>query len=244
MDNTGRLSKCVKAVGNFGTIKNHHLFDNKTFNEELFKIEYPIASPKLSALIKNIKRLDEMDYTKNKKTFKHMIYTDSESSRTGVKVIASALHAEGFVHCYSPMGSGFHMKTDDELMQTRGQNFGVMISKRFYDRNVSVRIKKQVIAKFNDRDGNVNGDFLRVILLDQGYKEGIDLFDVKYVHLFDPILDADQKQAVGRSTRYCGQMGLTFHPLLAGPSIYTSMTTRLINHSWECTTLNHCGSRA
>lgn len=217
MEKTGKLSKCVKGVGNFGTVKNHHLFDHKTFNKDLFSIEYPIASPKLHALIKNIKRLDEMDYSRSKQTFKHMIYTDVDNSRTGVKVIASALSVEGFVHCYTPMGTGFHLKTDEELLETRGQNFGVMISKSFFDRNVSVRLKKQLIAKYNDRDGNVNGDYLRIIVLDQGYKEGIDLFDVKYVHLFDPVLDADQKQAVGRGTRYCGQMGLAFHPVLGWP---------------------------
>ena len=59
---------------------------------------------------------------------------------------------------------------------------------------------------------------IRFLLLDQGYKEGIDVFDVKYLHLFDDLLtDSDRKQAIGRGTRFCGQKGLDFNPVLGWP---------------------------
>ena len=39
------------------------------------------------------------------------------------------------------------------------------------------------------------------------------MFDVKYIHLFEPLLTpADEKQAIGRGTRFCGQKGLKFEP--------------------------------
>jgi hypothetical protein len=54
--------------------------------------------------------------------------------------------------------------------------------------------------------------------MDSGYKEGIDLFDIKYVHIFEPQLTmADQKQVIGRGTRTCGQQGLKFHPTKGWP---------------------------
>ena len=54
---------------------------------------------------------------------------------------------------------------------------------------------------------------MRFIILDSGFKEGIDLFDVKYVHIFEEQkTSADLTQAVGRATRSCGQKGLEFIP--------------------------------
>ena len=54
--------------------------------------------------------------------------------------------------------------------------------------------------------------------MDSGFKEGIDLFDVKYVHIFEPQTSkADQKQVIGRGTRTCGQRGLDFHPTKGWP---------------------------
>ena len=49
-------------------------------------------------------------------------------------------------------------------------------------------------------------------------KEGIDLFDVKYVHIFEPSMTiADLKQTIGRATRTCGQKGLEFIPNIGWP---------------------------
>jgi len=65
---------------------------------------------------------------------------------------------------------------------------------------------------------NIHGDQIRIIVLDSGFREGIDLFDIKYVHLFEPIATlSDQKQAIGRATRFCGQKGLRFDPLTGWP---------------------------
>ena len=56
------------------------------------------------------------------------------------------------------------------------------------------------------------------MVLDSKFKEGIDLFDVKYVHLMEPaIASSDLKQAVGRATRFCGQRGLHFVPQRGWP---------------------------
>jgi len=65
---------------------------------------------------------------------------------------------------------------------------------------------------------NVYGDLAHIIVMDSGFKEGIDLFDIKYVHIFEPqTTAADQKQVIGRGTRTCGQKGLQFNPRLGWP---------------------------
>lgn len=65
---------------------------------------------------------------------------------------------------------------------------------------------------------NVYGDLAHIIVMDSGFKEGIDLFDIKYVHIFEPqTTAADQKQVIGRGTRTCGQKGLQFNPRVGWP---------------------------
>jgi hypothetical protein len=76
---------------------------------------------------------------------------------------------------------------------------------------LTVALKKSVIDTYNKRPDNVHGELLRILVLDSKFKEGIDLFDVKYCHILEPpIASSDLKQAIGRATRFCGQKGLPF----------------------------------
>ena len=106
----------------------------------------------------------------------------------------------------------------ETLLETKFNNFYLLSSVSVYDQGISVTNKKNILKKFNQRPDNVNGELARIIIMDSGFKEGIDLFDVKYVHIFEPsTVQSDQKQVIGRSTRTCGQKGLEFHPRLGWP---------------------------
>ena len=108
--------------------------------------------------------------------------------------------------------------SDETLLETKFNNFYLLSSVSVYDQGISVINKKNILKKFNQRPDNVNGELARIIIMDSGFKEGIDLFDVKYVHIFEPsTVQSDQKQVIGRSTRTCGQKGLEFHPRLGWP---------------------------
>lgn len=109
-------------------------------------------------------------------------------------------------------------KTDEELEKTPENNFLLLSSVSVYDQNITVALKKTILAKFNQRPENIYGKLARIIVMDSGFKEGIDLFDIKYVHMFEPsVVPADQKQVIGRGTRTCGQKGLEFHPTRGWP---------------------------
>jgi hypothetical protein len=104
------------------------------------------------------------------------------------------------------------------LKRTRGKNFYLLSSVNVYDQPINVKLKKQMLSNFNQRPSNIHGKEVRFIIMDSGFKEGIDLFDIKYVHIFEPSVNtADQKQVIGRGTRTCGQKGLTFHPTQGWP---------------------------
>jgi hypothetical protein len=211
-------ASCIRKVANFSTLKAFHQVDKKSFDATVLEEHMSMASPKLVKLFEHIQALDEKDMAEEGKHFKHMIFTDIKQSTYGAKLLASAFVAKGFKPAFAVHGPGFGVLEEAELLESKGLNFAVLMSKSFYDRNMSVRFKKAVLGLYNKRPDNVQGDLCRFIILDQGFKEGIDLFDVKYVHLFEPLLvGADEKQAIGRGTRFCGQQGLVFHPRYGWP---------------------------
>ena len=210
---------CIRNRSNFSIVKPSHMIDKKEFDPDFLNMYINNdASPKLKLLLKNIQKLDAKDLRTTGKQFKHIIFTDVSRSAYGVKIIASALAANGMQIAQHPQGTGFAMYPDDKLLETKGNNFAVLISKAFYDRPLNVKTRKLIMERFNSRPDNVYGNLIRFIVLDQGFKEGIDLYDVKYVHLLEPLaVPADEKQAIGRGTRFCGQKGLEFHPKFGWP---------------------------
>lgn len=213
-----RKAQCIRNVANFSKVKSFHLMEKGDFAPDLLNIYIEHAAPKIKALFEKIEKLDEKDMRTHGKHFKHMIFTDVKSSTYGAKIISSAFYAAGYHPALHVQGSGFTLYDDEKLLETKGTNFGVLMSKTFYDRSMNSKFRKNMITKFNQRPENVNGDLMRFIILDQGFKEGIDLFDVKYIHLFEPlVVKADEKQAIGRGTRFCGQKALEFHPRYGWP---------------------------
>jgi hypothetical protein len=230
---------CVRKRSNLSKSSAEYKLDSVSFNPQKLLQSIPTDSPKLNALLSKIERLDENDMKKHGKLFKHFIFSDIKSGSFGAKLIASALIAKGFKLGYSARRKGetgpiaeqptvggakpklyekIELLTDEELATNPSNNFYLLSSVGVYDQPISVKNKKEILKKMNQRPENIHGELARIIVMDSGFKEGIDLFDIKYIHIFEPqITSADQKQVIGRGTRTCGQKGLTFHPTRGWP---------------------------
>lgn len=211
---------CIRQKSNMSQISKKYIFDSGDFEPELLLKDSKYYSPKLEKLLTKINELDKKDYEKHGKKFKHFIFSDLKSSAYGPKLISSALIANGFHLGYkssystnAKKWSSIQMLSDSELEKHPNMNFYLLSSVSVYDKPISVKMKKEILSKFNQRPENINGEHARIIVMDSGFKEGIDLFDIKYIHIFEPSVNsADQKQVIGRGTRTCGQKGLEFHP--------------------------------
>ena len=248
LDETQTISydpACVRKKSNLSKGLDKYKFDSVNFSGEELLNKIPTISPKLHELLGKIQKLDTSDMKEHGKKFKHFIFSDVKSGAHGARLVASALIAKGYHLGYSaelkkPIDKEaasavadetedapekqehrykkLELNTDAELMRNPHTNFFLLSSVMVYDQPITVAAKKQMLAKFNQRPENIHGDLARIIVLDSGFKEGIDLFDVKYVHIFEPsIVPADQKQVIGRGTRTCGQKGLEFHPSRGWP---------------------------
>lgn len=203
-------ASCLRRVANWSSLEKEHKFDKETFDANKFLQDLPTASPKLYEMLNKIRELDDADIKYHGKTFKHFIFSEVKAGGYGARVVVGGLLASGMTLCYD---SKLKLKTDDELLETRGINIGYLCSTTLYEQALPIATKKGMLEKYNRRPDNIQGDLIRIMVADGGFKEGIDLFDVKYVHIFEPQTnEADLKQAIGRATRKCGQAGLEFHP--------------------------------
>ena len=211
-----RQLQCVRQVSNWSKITPKNRFNKSRFSVADTDKLIPIASPKLEAMLQNIAALDTNDSAIFGKTFKHFIFSDVKFLGYGAKIITAAMIARGF----NPILKNEKSKivVDVPTKGPKGRNFAVLCSTAMWDRPFKHALKKEVLGLFNKRPDNIYGENCRFIILDSGFKEGIDLFDVKYVHLYEPLMtQADLTQALGRATRLCGQKGLDFVPKQGWP---------------------------
>ena len=220
-----RIYSCMRQSENWSKISPVHKLDSKLFDKTTILSDLPITSPKMIQMLNIIKRVDEADIRTYGRMFKHYIFSDVKEGGYGAKIIASAFIANGFnmaVENYSSTparGSGNKSVKRLRLKKPSGVNtFGILSSTPLWKSELNQRFKKEMLSVYNSRPRNINGKDMRFIILDSGFKEGIDLFDVKYVHIFEnPASLADTKQIIGRATRTCGQKGLDFEPNIGWP---------------------------
>ena len=204
-----KKSSCVRKIENWTNIKRYHRFDKPSFDAKALLDDIVFMSPKLTTMLDKIKELDAKDIKNEGKLFKHFIFSDVKEGGYGSKIIASALSANGYTNCFTPSQSGYKIQIPE--IHPNKNTYGLLSSTSIYDKPTNLKTAKNIVTLYNKRPDNVYGDNMRFIILDSGFKEGIDLFDVKYVHIFEtPKNSADLTQAVGRATRSCGQKGLEF----------------------------------
>ena len=215
-----KIFRCMRKIANFSKIANYHKFDKSVFDPVQYNKDIIDASPKMLQLLNNLVALDSQDKKNHGKLFKHFIFSDVKDGGAGAKIIASALEANGYANIISAkkIPSQLAKKLYLNIENSNYNNFALLSSNTIYGTTFNEKIKKELLKTYNERPNNIHGKNIRIIILDSGFKEGIDLFDVKYVHIFEPSLTiADLKQTIGRATRTCGQKGLEFQDNIGWP---------------------------
>jgi hypothetical protein len=231
-----KLAQCIRKTSASARITKTGMPDSATYNPQSLTLA---LSGKFNSLINKIRELDTADFAQHGHLFKHFIFTDIRESAYGAKALAGFLIAAGFDFRMTsrpkmikrhgklvPTKHGEAQLTHPPAVPGGSNGFALLQSLPLWKTPLLVPIKKDILNTFNSRPDNVNGELLRIIVLDSKFKEGIDLKDVKYVHLLEPpIAVSDLKQAVGRATRFCGQSGLHFIPRRGWPLyVYTYRT--------------------
>ena len=211
MNKKSNEALCIRNTGTWANVKPEHKFDSAKFKKEVVLKDLHLLSPKIDEMIKRISKLDEQDMENDNKYYKHIIYSDI-AGVYGAKMVASSLIANDFSLVYS---NKFALRQD---IPDKNKTFGLLTTSTVYQKPISMGLKKKMMLYMNERPANINGENMRIIILDSGYKEGLDVFDVKYMHILEPLVTkAEYTQVIGRGTRYCGQSGLPFIPNVGWP---------------------------
>ena len=94
-------SQCLRKKMNWSNPSIVNKFDFEEFDPKLLLNNISSHSPKLDALLKKIKELDNKDMKTEGKLYKHFIFSDLKSGGYGAKLLASAMIASGFNLGYS-----------------------------------------------------------------------------------------------------------------------------------------------
>jgi len=159
-----------------------------------------------------MRELDALDNRDYGTKFKHFIFTDLRDSAFGGKALGGFLVHGGYEFAMSRDGGKVVLHAG-KAVENGSNKFAILQSQPMWGQPLTQHLKQTILKTYNNRPGNIHGEHLRILVLDSKFKEGIDLFDVKYVHVMEEaIATSDLKQAVGRATRFCGQKGLPFLP--------------------------------
>lgn len=201
---------CAQKIINFSSIKHNYRFDKPNFDPIKLLDSLKYTSPKITALLSNIQKLDKKDFNDSGKLYKHYIYSGTGNGY-GAKILASAFIAAGYINVTIKKGS--RISIDHEIIKIKDESkFALLSSTAIWNTPTTQLTTKETLQVFNERPHNIYGDKIRFIILDSGFKEGIDLYDVKYCHIFEDQLNpSDLIQAQGRALRFRGQCGLEFN---------------------------------
>lgn len=221
--------ECIRQRSNIASLRGkgyNFSFDSKQWNPEKLRKEMKIYAPKIHKMIQLIRALDKQDIKTKGKLFKHVIYTDVTSMGYGSKAVASALKAYGYERAWKFKGyrnstvlEPPRLSTEKGSRQAKYRKSFAVLSKTAIAAVEGGSDNKQMASQgrtvatlnlFNERNNN-HGKRVRFMVLDSTFKEGIDLMDVKYVHILEPPLNqSSYKQAIARAARRCGSRGLPY----------------------------------
>lgn len=201
-----KKEKCIRRIINWSSIQITDRFDKPSFSKSKLLETLYYKSPKSIKLIDQINKLDKQDLKNNGKLYKHFIFSDISGS--GSKILTSLLLSIGFKLALKHKRDKLIV---DIPTNNHYKNFAVMSSTSMWNSTFNPKLIKDILFEFNKRPDNINGKNIRIIIGDSGFKEGVSLFDVKYVHIFEQQKnDSDLTQAIGRALRYCSHMGLPY----------------------------------
>lgn len=154
---------------------------------------------------------DEIDetYDLRSNAMKHFIFCGNNPAY-GTELVRDALLCAGFEDCFPQLASLSRSAKKPKYKEPIPFN-GFVVLPSNLDQDLLAEMIGDGDSIFNS-EANAYGKMCRIVVADSKYAQGISLFNVRVVHMFDmtPSLPM-QRQAIARAVRSCG------HRSLSGP---------------------------
>ena len=171
-----------------------------TFDKSLSLSEF---SSKLPALLEKIHAFP------THKQYCYSAFYTKQGSGHGIRQIAKELEKKGYKQ----------MKVSDAKTINKSGSIGSLKPAKRYIMAVQSEFddgsKKDPgknlheLLKIYNSPLNKNGELIHIMLASQGFNEGLDLKDVRHIHIFEPLVTmASDLQTIGRARRFCSHANL------------------------------------
>lgn len=157
---------------------------------------------------------------------KHKIMNNLEKySIKFYKILKKIERCHGKVFVYSTFRSFGGLESFIKILELSGykdyekhgdgrRRFGIFSG----DENIS---QKERIKEIYNRDDNIYGDKLKILLLSPAAREGLSLYNVKQLHILEPYWNFSRiAQILGRAVRYCSHKALPEDERIVNAYIY------------------------
>lgn len=230
-----QISNIIFPTRNSKILYGERAYNNATFKKNNVKNKFTgktefFITPNSSAFIKGKSIFDKVNIGTYSSKFKNLlsniinskgdlsegiILIYSRFKESGVYPIAMMLEQNGFTRfkdndllrsdaknkpiCYQ-CGKTFHKKTDHEFFKAQ-----------YYLATGDIQMKKRTpeAIKTITRDNNINGKTIKIIIGTRTISEGIDLKNVRQIHIIEPWYNmANIEQLIGRGIRFCSHTNL------------------------------------
>lgn len=196
---TTKLFDCGQKYENFADPSSVQMADEKGFLDETEEaaarreqivVEMEYTSPKMNALLHRILELDsDRNLRDGGKLTKHVIYTNTAES---AKMIWSYMCADVFkpVQCNAEHTEfKINTKPDNNFYHVAILSHDRHL--RLWGHEMTTAEKNEILDIFNSRE-NVYGAHIRFLIFDMSLSEGVDMLDVKHLHVFEPTARSGQ----------------------------------------------------
>lgn len=152
-------------------------------------------------------------------------------SSTGIVLIYTNLVKEGLIPMALALESiGYHRHPSRKNYMVKPAplrgNYCILTG------NPAISDEDSTLALFNSNE-NKNGDKIKIILITKAASEGVDLKNVRQIHVMDPWWHLNRiEQVIGRGIRLCSHKALPFEQRNAQIFLYVSVhgTTETVDH--------------
>jgi hypothetical protein len=137
----------------------------------------------------------------NQKHYVYSAFYENRGTSQGILEIARQLEAKGYVKLTLAEAKA-------KTVMTPAKRYILALNSELGEGAAGTENMKMLMRAWNDKS-NSTGDNIHVFLASQNYNEGLDMKDVRHIHMFEPLVTmASDVQTIGRARRYCSHANL------------------------------------
>lgn len=177
----------------------------RKYSNMLYNFDKTMALTEFSSKLPAL--LDKIQSFPKEKQYCYSAFYTSQGSGQGILEIGRQMDLQGYTKL--TLKEAKDINRSGKILPP-GKRYILVIQKEFGEEgSTSAGKNLHELLKIYNSPENKNGEIIHVMLASQGFNEGLDLKDVRHIHIFEPLVTmASDLQTIGRARRNCSHANL------------------------------------